>query len=420
MSFPLKHLPVLQNWDCQATGSCCKEYRIRLTEEERQRIEEQGWTPEELGGQAPVVRRGAPWNRHWELNHRPTDHGCVFLSEQGRCRIHERFGYEAKPLPCRLFPFVLVPAGDHWRVGLRFACPSAAASKGRALPEHDKELAVFAEQLARRENLQPRPDGSLTAPPRLDGRLRLDWPDTLRIVDALVQLLRNRRDPVERRLRKCLTFVGQMRTARLERVRGKALGELIQILHGVADAETPANPMMVPAPGWVGRLLFRQAAALYTRKDFGPNRGLAARGRLALMRAAWTFARGRGPVPRMHRGLPETTFEQAEVPRGPLPQPAEEVLERYYTLKVGSLQFCAFGIPLWEAFESLAVTLPVVLWVARLFRDVPREQAVTTALTVVDDHVGFNRVLASVRQRLSFRILARSGELARLIAWYSR
>jgi hypothetical protein len=42
------------------------------------------------------------------------------------------------------------------------------------------------------------------------------------------------------------------------------------------------------------------------------------------------------------------------------------------------------------------------------------------ALSIVDDHFGFNRVLASQRQRLSFRILARLGELPRLIAWYSR
>jgi lysine-N-methylase len=133
--------------------------------------------------------------------------------------------------------------------------------------------------------------------------------------------------------------------------------------------------------------------------------------------------RGAGPVPRMHRGLPETTFEEVEAPRGPLPAAAEEVLERYYTIKVGSLQFCgsaSFGLPLWEGFEALALTFPVVLWVARLFRDCPREQAVTTALTVVDDHFGFNRVLATFRQRLSFQILSRSGELGRLIAWYSR
>jgi lysine-N-methylase len=125
----------------------------------------------------------------------------------------------------------------------------------------------------------------------------------------------------------------------------------------------------------------------------------------------------------MHRGLPETTFEQLEVPLGPLPAAAEEILERYYTMKVGSLQFCgaaSFGLPAWEGFEDLALTFPILLWVARMFRDVPREEAVTKALTVVDDHVGFNRVLATFRQRLGFQILARRGELARLIAWYSR
>jgi len=125
----------------------------------------------------------------------------------------------------------------------------------------------------------------------------------------------------------------------------------------------------------------------------------------------------------MHRALPETTFEEVEAPRGPLPSAAEEVLERYYTIKVGSLQFCgpaSFGLSFWEGLEALALTLPIVLWVSRMYRDRPREQAVTEALTVVDDHVGFNRVLATFRQRLSFQILARSGDLSRLIAWYSR
>jgi lysine-N-methylase len=167
----------------------------------------------------------------------------------------------------------------------------------------------------------------------------------------------------------------------------------------------------------------RQAVALFTRKDHGPNRGLASRGRLALLDAAWRFTRARGPIPQLHGKLPEVSFEEVEQPRGPLPLEAEQVLERYYTIKVGSLQFCgsaSFGLPLWEGFEALAVTFPVIHWVARMFRDVPREQAITTALTIVDDHVGFNRVLASVRQRLSFSILARGGELSRLIGWYSR
>jgi lysine-N-methylase len=422
MALPIKHLPVLQNWDCHVTGSCCKEYRVTLSADEVRRIEEQGWQPAELGGLSPFQRVGMPWSREVQLNHRG-DGGCVFLSEEGRCRIHERFGYETKPLPCRLFPFVLVPAGDHWRVGLRYACPSAAANRGRALPEHDAELLAFADELARRENLHQLPDGAYTRPPRQDSGDRLDWPDTLRLVDALLGLLGNRRDAFERRVRKCLYVAAQMRKTRLEDVRGGRLRELLALLVDAADAEVPAHSMLVGPPGWVGRVLFRQAAALYTRKDHGPNRGLAGRGRLALMGAAARFAVGRGPIPRMHRGLPESTFEEGERPRGPLLAEAEAVLERYYTIKVGSLQFCgaaSFGLPFWEGFEALALTLPLVLWAARMHRDLSSQKAVTHALTVVDDHVGFNRVLASFRQRLSFHILARTGELGRLVAWYSR
>jgi hypothetical protein len=77
-------------------------------------------------------------------------------------------------------------------------------------------------------------------------------------------------------------------------------------------------------------------------------------------------------------------------------------------------------LPFWEGFEGLAVTLPVILWVSRAFAKLPPAEAVTRALSIVDDHFGFNRVLATLRQRLSFWILARRGELARLIAWYSR
>jgi hypothetical protein len=55
-----------------------------------------------------------------------------------------------------------------------------------------------------------------------------------------------------------------------------------------------------------------------------------------------------------------------------------------------------------------------------MYRDIPREEAIVRALSVVDDHFGFNRILATTRQRIGFRILARQGELAKLIAWYSR
>ena len=95
-------------------------------------------------------------------------------------------------------------------------------------------------------------------------------------------------------------------------------------------------------------------------------------------------------VPRMHQHIPPVAFEDLEMPRGPLPAEAEEVLERYYALKVGTLQFCgaaSFGLPFWEGFEMLALTLPIVLWVSRAFGDRPRHEAIVEAL----DHRGRSR-----------------------------
>src|SRR5262249_28279127 len=150
------------------------------------------------------------------------------------------------------------PTGDHWSVGLRYACPSAAANKGRPLAEHDRDLAEFAARLAEREGLAPRPDGSLTPPPRLHSNQKLDWPDLLRINEALLELLRDPRDPLERRLRKALALAGHMRQAELTHVTGGALGELLAVLRSTVDGEAP-NLMKLPRPGWVGRVLFRQA-----------------------------------------------------------------------------------------------------------------------------------------------------------------
>jgi lysine-N-methylase len=163
MTLPIRHLPVVQNWDCHASGDCCRQgYIVSLTEEERKRIETQGWDPDrDLGGLAPTVREGMLGRRRWRLGQR-ADGACVFLGDNGRCRIHERFGYDAKPLPCRLFPFILIPAGKEWRVGMRYACPSAAANLGRPLAEHDPALNAFADELVRQAGLAPRPDGALT------------------------------------------------------------------------------------------------------------------------------------------------------------------------------------------------------------------------------------------------------------------
>jgi len=419
MPLPVRSLPVVQNWDCHQSGNCCMEYQVPVTDEERQRIEAQGWAGEADFLGVPLFRvHGPPWARQYHLNHH-TDGSCVFLSREGRCRIHERFGAAAKPLPCRLFPFILVPAGDHYRVGVRFACPSAAESKGRALSAHDADLRDFAAQLERREGVTP----PVVRPPPLQGRQAVDWPDLLRFVDALQKLLRDQGDRIERRLRKCLALANLCRQAKFDAVTGQRLVELLDLLAAGLEGEVPADPAALARPGWTGRLLFRQALALYARKDRGPNRGPATFGRLSLLSAAYRYARGQGEAPRLHGWGPQTTFEKAEEAAGPLPADAEALLERYYLIKVGSLQFCGvtnFDMPVWEGLELLLLTFPILMWLRRGLADLPPTKALTRALSIVDDNFGYHPVLGTGRQRFALRLLARTGELERLIAWYSR
>lgn len=417
MSSPVRHLPVEQQWDCHGCAKCCHEYRVTLSEEERERIARQGWERDPQFGASPWFKRRGPWwRRRYELA-KHDDGSCIFLSSKGRCLIHERFGAEAKPLACRIFPFVLIPAGDHWRAGVRFACPSAAANRGRALPEH--EVQQYADLWAQQRGVDP----TAVPPPRLQGRQRVAWPDLIRFVDALLGIVLNRRDRIDRRLRKCLTLSRVCRQARFDQLRGDRLGELLDVLCTGLDTEVNADPASLSPPSWIGKILFRQLAALYLRQDHGPERGQTSGSLLARIRANWRFACGKGPVPRVNALLPETTFARLEEQAGVMPDDGAMVLERYYRVKIGSLQFCGpsnFGRSFWDGLESLLATFPLICWTARALADQPRVDALIAAVRVVDTPFGYNRLLGSRRQRLGVRLLAHTGELDKLIAWYSR
>jgi lysine-N-methylase len=223
-------------------------------------------------------------------------------------------------------------------------------------------------------------------------------------------------------MRQCLSLVRICRKARFDEVKGSRLVEFLNLVGAGVEDDVPADPAGMAPPSRLGRLQFRQALALYPRHDHGPARSKV-RSPLALIGAAGRFMRGTGPVPRIHGWLPATTFEKGEEPVGPLPEAAEAILERYYTVKVGSLQFCGpayFGFPVWEGFEALALTLPVIFWLFRVLAGASREEAVILAIRMVDANYGFNPLLGLRRQRLGLWLMTRRQELDKLIAWYSR
>ncbi len=419
MSLPVKSLPVVQNWDCHGCGDCCKTYHVRVTDAEKARIESQGWAGDPgLAGAAPLV-----WDKHvggYRLNH-TADGVCVFLGPDGRCRIHAKFGAAAKPMACRIYPFVLAPAGDHWRVGIRYACPSATENKGRPLPEHAADCREYAALLEADAGSPP----ADAPPPELKPGQSVAWPDLLRFVKAITDILAEPETPIDYRLRKVAALAALCRQSKFDKVTGGRLREFLDVVAAALGEEVPPRAEDVPPPGWVGRVVFRQLVAVYARKDTGPNPGVAKRGRLTRIRAAWRFAAGVGPIPRLHGLMPETTFEAAEQPAGPLGKESDALLTRYYRVKVESLQFCGptnFRRGFWDGLDSLLLTFPAILWLARVLTtaDRPRDEAVKLAVRIADDNFGFNKLLGSGRQLWAAQTLAERGELAKLIAWYAR
>src|SRR4051794_37961024 len=101
MKVPRIEIPALQNWSCHGCTDCCRgNLLITLSEEEKQRIEKQGWTVAEgVDPSTMFVAQGGGFR----LGHQ-SNGACAFLDASGKCRIHAKFGEEAKPLACRLYP----------------------------------------------------------------------------------------------------------------------------------------------------------------------------------------------------------------------------------------------------------------------------------------------------------------------------
>lgn len=420
MPMPVRSLPVVQNWDCGGCGECCQSYHIPVSDAERARIDGQGWRDDPALADVPFF----VWDKHihgYRLNHR-ADNKCVFLGADNQCKIHDKFGSAAKPRACRIYPFALVPAGDHWRVGLRYACPAAVANSGRPMRNHQAAATEYAALLEAEGSGSP----ADTPPTELLPGQSVPWPDLVRFVEAIAGILGETTGPIEHRMRRVIALAGLCRKSRFETVRGSRLKEFLDIVSAALDEDVVARPEEVLPPGWVGRVIFRQTTAAYCRKDWGPHAGIAVRGRWPRFQAAWRFALGRGRVPRIHARIPDTTFAAAEQPAGPVSQKCDALLTRYYRVKVESMQFCGptnFGRRFWEGLDSLVLTFPVVMWLGRVLSAggaIARDEAVAHAVQIVDDNFGFNTQLGTGRQLWATGALSERGELARLVAWYAR
>ncbi len=420
---PPLELPTIQNWSCHNCGGCCRQHAIEITAEERERIISQNWESDAniSRGRPFLVKVGPfPWSKRYRLGHQP-DGACVFLDERGLCRIHAKFGEKAKPLACRIYPYAFHPAGKKITVSLRFSCPSVAANRGKSLADQRDELKAL-ERLVVPEGAEQIP------PPEISAGQRLDWAETLKIVDRLDRQIAEGKGGVILRLVRAIKLVDLIGQSRFEKIRGARLDEFLEIVSAAAEGDAPADIAAVSEPSPIGRMQFRLLCAQYARRDTFADQETGWRNRWRLFRAALRFTRGTGLIPPVQPEFSPASFADLERPFGPLPAAADDMLIRYLRVKLQGLHFCGrayYNVPLVEGFQSLALVVPAVLWLARwLAAGQGRQQLnfddVSRAMNIADHHHGYSPAFGQSGFRGRVRLLARVDDISKLAAWYGR
>jgi len=402
-----------QRYSCHGCGNCCKDFTVQLRPEDELKLLEQKWH-ERLGEPVTVEFRGQRYLRQRD------DGACIFLQDDGKCRIHAEFGLEAKPVACQMFPFSLVPIEGGAAMGLNFACQSVLENKGAELGRHGADLKRLASLVA-----ELRPVGR---PPMLTRSLRAETIE----IEALINIVDGwlRTDDVEltTRLDGLAWLVQSLHAAKLQSVRGTRFIELVSTLVSVLPEELDHLPIDPPSRGQ--RRMLRQAvhSRIEDLKIAVALREGRLRGGIRQLFRSRRFAAGRGIVPDVIADWPRgVAFAQVEAVR-PAEDEAEieaitDLIVRFMRATILGARFFGAGYYGWSAIDGLAATtlnLPVIGWLARLHaagagRDRLTIVDVRAAVGRVDRAAGRARWLGSAGERLRMSYLLADDGLRRLI-----
>ena len=145
-------------FSCTMCGSCCGGHNVGPVMED---------VLEGLDPHAAALERetASPKGLFFSMGGRPgedvlchsVEGSCVFLDEEGLCRIHARLGAEAKPRGCRLFPYLFVTTPKGVRVSISSECRGfVEARAGKSLREREPELRRLLSLVPSRERVPAR------------------------------------------------------------------------------------------------------------------------------------------------------------------------------------------------------------------------------------------------------------------------
>lgn len=135
-----------QRVGCVRCGGCCRRWHVALRPAEIESLRSRDWSGESgLPVPADPVTRIAG---HPYLAHRANG-DCVYLDPAtSLCRLEVRFGHQAKPLGCRVYPLNLASVlPGVVSCGVRFDCPAVQQNAGTPLRSQQAAISGFVREM---------------------------------------------------------------------------------------------------------------------------------------------------------------------------------------------------------------------------------------------------------------------------------
>jgi Fe-S-cluster containining protein len=415
-----KGLPIMttirdERWTCRGCGNCCRGNLVPLHLDDLQRLRDQRWENHPEYKNISFIKREGLFSQRYRLAQR-SDGNCVFLGDDNLCRIHREFGFDEKPLVCRMYPLQIVPLEKNAILTLRRSCPVAAEGEGARLAEYLEE----AKKYVKIRPLLAEP----AAPPAVIKNQHLGWTDFNVVANALSEMVNDKKFPLARRFVHGLSLCNLLDECRLNNLDSGQIRELVSFLAKAAKLKAEEMYLSPVDPGSVAGVLFRQVIAAYLRLHprFGVHETWHERWFLHM--SAFAFTSGKGSIPALSTDFPEAKFADVEkLLSEPLEPAVQTLISDYFECHLSSNQYAIVnrpGWPLLDKYRAFALAYLVAIWMLRYFSGnaPPTKETAIAVITTIDRGQGYAPLItAHHRQKISSMKSNRS--LEKLIIWYT-
>ena len=129
-------------FSCSECANCCLRWPVPITKQDFQKIS--GYSKDLKLDQQSLFRvLDIKDDKLQVFSHsleKKEDGNCEFLLDDNRCQLHEKFGFDAKPSMCQLFPYTFTGTPDGVFCSVSFASSAVLFNQGELLEQSMESL----------------------------------------------------------------------------------------------------------------------------------------------------------------------------------------------------------------------------------------------------------------------------------------